>query len=240
MKRRTLSKKGPKRKVYEFHPFFVNPGVFPWETSTIHIEFWLEFAPAESSWTDLSLVWFAGTTPEKEMPPPPQKKTQGKSQKKSKEIEKKKDWRFRVWSWPVCSWLLTCICHCTSIIQRWWRTRTNQSCDPVVLVRCPRPALSFVFWDEARKTTTEKQGFPGHPTRQKTGASQKMDRSKKGPPEVPHREGFWGTSEGLIFRGFCAVSYFFRGGSGGPAGEWRGGWRGPLRLIFGAGLFFGA
>ena len=31
----------------------------------------------------------------------------------------------------------------------------------------------------------------------KTGASQKMDRSKKGPPEVPHREGalgdLWGT-----------------------------------------------
>ena len=34
--------------------------------------------------------------------------------------------------------------------------------------------------------------FPGHPTRQKTGASQKMDRSKKGPPEVPHREGALG------------------------------------------------
>ena len=38
---------------------------------------------------------------------------------------------------------------------------------------------------------------PGHPTRQKTGASQKMDRSKKGPPEVPHGEGalgdLWGT-----------------------------------------------
>ena len=41
--------------------------------------------------------------------------------------------------------------------------------------------------------------FPGHPTRQKTGASQKMDRSKKGPPEVPHREGALGDLRGTDF-----------------------------------------
>ena len=54
--------------------------------------------------------------------------------------------------------------------------------------------------------------FPRHPTRQKkTGASQKRDRSKNGPPEVPHREGalgdLWGTDfeggrELLFLRGF--------------------------------------
>ena len=37
---------------------------FPRKTSTIHIELLFRNAPAESSWTDLSLVWFAGATPE--------------------------------------------------------------------------------------------------------------------------------------------------------------------------------
>ena len=34
------------------------------KTSTIHIELLFWNAPAKSSWTDLSLVWFAGATPE--------------------------------------------------------------------------------------------------------------------------------------------------------------------------------
>ena len=42
---------------------------------------------------------------------------------------------------------------------------------------------------------------PGHPTRQKTGASQKMDRSKKGPAEVPHREGALEDLQGTDFEG---------------------------------------
>ena len=58
-----------------------------------------------------------------------------------------------------------------------------------------------------------------------------MDRSKKGPPEVPHHEGALADLWGTDFEGFWAVSCFFLGG--GFLG-------GPLRLIFGAGLFFGA
>ena len=34
------------------------------KTSTIHIVFLFRNAPAKSSWIDLSLVWFAGATPE--------------------------------------------------------------------------------------------------------------------------------------------------------------------------------
>ena len=43
-------KKGPKRKVHESRPFFVNSGVFPWENkhdSYIELLFWN--APAKSS-----------------------------------------------------------------------------------------------------------------------------------------------------------------------------------------------
>ena len=50
--------------------------------------------------------------------------------------------------------------------------------------------------------------------------------------------GLWGTFGGLIFRGFWAVSYFFRGGFGGPAGEWRGGWRGISEAYFWRGAVF--
>ena len=46
-------------------PIFVNSGVFFLrKTSTIHIELLFRNAPAKNSWTDLSLVWFAGPTPE--------------------------------------------------------------------------------------------------------------------------------------------------------------------------------
>ena len=34
------------------------------KTSAIHIELWFRCAPGKSSWTGLSLVWFAGVTPE--------------------------------------------------------------------------------------------------------------------------------------------------------------------------------
>ena len=53
--------------------------------------------------------------------------------------------------------------------------------------------------------------------------------------------GLWGTSGGsgvLILRGFWAASYFFEGGSGGPAGEWRGGWRGTSEVYFWRGAVF--
>ena len=63
-----------------------------------------------------------------------------------------------------------------------------------------------------------------------------MDRSKNGPPEVPHRE----TSGVLILRVFWAASYFFEGVLGDLRGSGEGVGGGPLRLIFGAGLFFGA
>ena len=79
---------------------------------------------------------------------------------------------------------------------------------------CPgrRPAQNvyvYFFLPERRdKKMKEKQKNerPGHPTRQKTGASQKMDRSKKGPPEVSHHEGALGDLWGLILRGFWAVT----------------------------------
>ena len=48
-------------------PIFVNSCVFLRKTSTIHIELLFRSAPAKSSWTDLSLVWFAGATPEKSL-----------------------------------------------------------------------------------------------------------------------------------------------------------------------------
>ena len=60
----TKPKKGPKRKVHEFRPFLWILVFFLGKTSTIHIELLFRTAPAKSSWTDLSLVWFAGATPE--------------------------------------------------------------------------------------------------------------------------------------------------------------------------------
>ena len=60
--RQTKPKKGPKRKVYEFRPFLWILVFFLGKTSTIHIESLFRNAPARSSWTDLSLVWFAGAT----------------------------------------------------------------------------------------------------------------------------------------------------------------------------------
>ena len=64
--RQTKPKKGPKRKVHEiFVHFCANSGVFFLrKTSTIHIALLFRNAPAKSSWTDLSLVWFARATPE--------------------------------------------------------------------------------------------------------------------------------------------------------------------------------
>ena len=66
--------------------------------------------------------------------------------------------------------------------------------------------------------------------RAETGANQKMDRSKKGPPEVPHRERALGDLWGTDFEGVLGD---LRGSGEGVGG-------GPPGLIFGAGLFFGA
>ena len=62
--RQTKPKKGPERKVHEFRPFFVNSGIFLGKTSMIHVELLFRNATGKSSWTGLSLVWFAGVTPE--------------------------------------------------------------------------------------------------------------------------------------------------------------------------------
>ena len=58
----------------------------------------------------------------------------------------------------------------------------------------------------------------------KTSASQKMDLFKKGPPEVLTVTGLGGTD----FEEVLGRELLFFEGSGGPAGEWRGGWRGDL------------
>ena len=58
------TKKRAKRKVHEFRPFLWILVFFLRKTSTIHIELLFRNTPAKSSWTDLSLVWFAGATPE--------------------------------------------------------------------------------------------------------------------------------------------------------------------------------
>ena len=60
--RQTKPKKGAKRKVHEFRPFLWILVFFLGKTTTIHIELLFRNAPAESSWTGLSLVWFAGVT----------------------------------------------------------------------------------------------------------------------------------------------------------------------------------
>ena len=57
-------RKGPKRKVHEFRPFLWILVFFLRKTSTIHIELLFRNAPAKSSWTHLSLVWFARATPD--------------------------------------------------------------------------------------------------------------------------------------------------------------------------------
>ena len=58
-------RKGQNDKFMNFAHFFVWILVFFLrKTSTIHIELSLRNAPAKSSWTDLSLVWFAGATPD--------------------------------------------------------------------------------------------------------------------------------------------------------------------------------
>ena len=62
--RQTKPKKGAKWKVHEFRPFLWILAFFLGKTSTIHIELLFRKAPAKSSWTGLSLVWFAGVTPD--------------------------------------------------------------------------------------------------------------------------------------------------------------------------------
>ena len=62
------TKESAKTKSSWISPIFVNSGVFPWENKhDSHIELLFRNAPAKSSWTDLSLVWFAGATPESSM-----------------------------------------------------------------------------------------------------------------------------------------------------------------------------
>ena len=58
------TKETAKTKSSWISPIFVNSGVFLRNTSMIHIELLFRNAPAKSSWTDLSLVWFARATPE--------------------------------------------------------------------------------------------------------------------------------------------------------------------------------
>ena len=60
------TKERAKTKSSWISPIFVNSGVFPWENKhETHIELLFRNAPAKSSWTDLSLVWFASATPER-------------------------------------------------------------------------------------------------------------------------------------------------------------------------------
>ena len=58
------TKERAKTKSSWISPIFVNSGVFPEEYK--HDSHWtfVPESPAKSSWTDLSLVWFAGATPE--------------------------------------------------------------------------------------------------------------------------------------------------------------------------------
>ena len=51
------------REVHEFRPFLWILVFFLGKTSAIHIELWFQSAPGKSSWTGLSLVWFARVTP---------------------------------------------------------------------------------------------------------------------------------------------------------------------------------
>ena len=61
--RQTKPKKGPKRP-------WISP-ILVWilvlflgKTNAIHIELWFQSAPGKSSWTGLSLAWFAGVSPD--------------------------------------------------------------------------------------------------------------------------------------------------------------------------------
>ena len=62
--RQTKPKKGQNEKFMNFVHFCEFWCFFLGKTSTIHIELLFRNAPAKSSWTDLSLVWFAGATPD--------------------------------------------------------------------------------------------------------------------------------------------------------------------------------
>ena len=42
---------------------FLNSGVFPWENKHNSHRILVQMCSAKNSWTNLSLVWFAGTTP---------------------------------------------------------------------------------------------------------------------------------------------------------------------------------
>ena len=81
--------------------------MFLGKTSTIHIEFWFEFVPAKSSWTDLSLVWFAGTTPDgrcRGFPSPVGKRpiTIIQKQKLFRETSEDKNGALDPWSLDLC------------------------------------------------------------------------------------------------------------------------------------------
>ena len=58
------TKEKAKPKSSWISPIFVNSGVFPWENK--HDSHWtfVPECPGKSSWTGLSLVWFAGATPD--------------------------------------------------------------------------------------------------------------------------------------------------------------------------------
>ena len=58
-------RKGQNEKFMNFAHFCEFWCFFLRKTSTIHIELLFRNAPAKNSWADLSLVWFAGATPEK-------------------------------------------------------------------------------------------------------------------------------------------------------------------------------
>ena len=57
-------RKGQNEKSMNFAHFLWILPIFLRKASTIHIEFLFRNAPAKSSWTDLSSVWFAGATPD--------------------------------------------------------------------------------------------------------------------------------------------------------------------------------
>ena len=57
-------RKGQNKKCMN-SPMFVNSGVFPWQNKRDSHRILFRFAPGKSSWIGLSLVWFAGVTPDK-------------------------------------------------------------------------------------------------------------------------------------------------------------------------------
>ena len=62
--RQTKPQQGPKQKVHEFRLFLWILVFFFGKARAIHIELLFRCAPGKSSWTGLSLVWFAGVAPE--------------------------------------------------------------------------------------------------------------------------------------------------------------------------------